>query len=426
MSNGILGHAYFEELCAVASVGEISPSEYQELSDHLRACATCRNSYQEFSRLIHVQLPLEAAENSPVPELAGIGQVLGRKYKARFAARARELGLEISGREVAKRGLFARFPVFSIPRLSYQHAAAVVILILLALAGVVSHRWRETSVRSAAFSAQVSKLSEQNAVLQRQVEMLSQGKQRVETDLVRTRTSSSDLTLQLRALEQQVTDDKLILQKVNAQLIASNAHGAQAEQELQETQQRLLGLNQEIAQLRASRANDETKAASQQVEMAELSRRVREQEEVIEKQQRLLSVDTDVRNLMAARSLHITDVFDVDGKGKKKSAFGRVFYTEGKSLIFYAFDLPAPRDLNAKRSFQAWGQLSDSSTSAVNLGIFYVDDPAQRRWMLKFDNPEVLKQLNAVFVTVEPHGGTARPTGQKLMYAYLGHEPNHP
>ncbi len=426
MSNGILGHAYFEELCAVASVGEISPSEYQELSDHLRACATCRNSYQEFSRLIHVQLPLEAAENSPVPELAGIGQVLGRKYKARFAARAREVGLEISGTEVAKRGWWAHLPIFSVPRLSYQHASVVVILTLLALAVVVSHRWREASIRSAAFSAQVSKLSEQNAALQRRAEMLSQGKQSVETDLVRTRTSSSDLTLQLRALEQQVTDDKLILQKVNAQLIASNAHGAQAEQELQETQQRLLGLNQEIAQLRASRANDETKAASQQVEMAELSRRVREQEEVIEKQQRLLSVDTDVRNLMAARSLHITDVFDVDGKGKKKSAFGRVFYTEGKSLIFYAFDLPAPRDLNAKRSFQAWGQLSDSSTSAVNLGIFYVDDPAQRRWMLKFDNPEVLKQLNAVFVTVEPHGGTARPTGQKLMYAYLGHEPNHP
>jgi hypothetical protein len=128
---------------------------------------------------------------------------------------------------------------------------------------------------------------------------------------------------------------------------------------------------------------------------------------------------------MAARSLHITDVFDVDGKGKKKAAFGRVFYTEGKSLIFYAFDLSAPKDAG-KHSFQAWGELADSSTSAVNLGIFYVDDPAQKRWMLRFDNPGVLKQLSAVFVTTEPHGGTTRPTGQKLMYAYLGHEPNHP
>jgi hypothetical protein len=74
----------------------------------------------------------------------------------------------------------------------------------------------------------------------------------------------------------------------------------------------------------------------------------------------------------------------------------------------------------------AWGQLSDTSTSAVNLGIFYVHDPAQKRWTLRFDNPAVLNKLSAVFVTVEPHGGAAKPSGQKLMYAYLGREPNHP
>jgi len=95
-------------------------------------------------------------------------------------------------------------------------------------------------------------------------------------------------------------------------------------------------------------------------------------------------------------------------------------------LVFYAFDLEDPKVLNAKHSFQAWGQISGSSTSAVNLGIFYVDDPAQKRWMLRFDNPAVLDKISAVLVTIEPHGGTSRPTGQKLMYAYLGHEPNHP
>jgi hypothetical protein len=116
----------------------------------------------------------------------------------------------------------------------------------------------------------------------------------------------------------------------------------------------------------------------------------------------------------------------VDGAGKRKRAFGRVFYTEGKSLVFYAFDLDGPRVADARHSFQAWAQLSETSTTAVNLGIFYVDDPAQKRWMLKFDNPDVLDRISAVFVTAEPRGGTARPTGQKLMFAYLGHEPNHP
>jgi hypothetical protein len=31
-----------------------------------------------------------------------------------------------------------------------------------------------------------------------------------------------------------------------------------------------------------------------------------------------------------------------------------------------------------------------------------------------------------VFVTVEPPGGSPKPTGQKLLYAYLNGQPNHP
>jgi hypothetical protein len=237
---------------------------------------------------------------------------------------------------------------------------------------------------------------------------------------------SSEQANHLRQLETQVQKDAVMIENLNGQLSAANDHGVQEEQELRKAQQTLLAVNREIATLRASGTDDRATTLAGRVEIADMSRRIKEQDDIIDKQQKLLAVDTDVRNLMAARNLHITDVFDVDGKGRRKPAFGRVFYTEGKSLIFYAFDLDAPKGVNAKHSFQAWGQLADSSTSAVNLGIFYVDDPAQKRWMLKFDDPGVLEKISAVFVTAEPHGGVDRPSGQKLMYAYFGHEPNHP
>ena len=32
-----------------------------------------------------------------------------------------------------------------------------------------------------------------------------------------------------------------------------------------------------------------------------------------------------------------------------------------------------------------------------------------RRWVLKFDNPKVIEQIDAVFVTVEPKGGSDNP-----------------
>jgi hypothetical protein len=41
------------------------------------------------------------------------------------------------------------------------------------------------------------------------------------------------------------------------------------------------------------------------------------------------------------------------------------------------------------------------------------------------DNPELVKAINSVFVTVEPAAGIKQPSGQKLLYAYLG-APNHP
>jgi hypothetical protein len=61
-----------------------------------------------------------------------------------------------------------------------------------------------------------------------------------------------------------------------------------------------------------------------------------------------------------------------------------------------------------------------------SLGIFYVDDKAQKRWVLKVDDPALLAHIDSVFVTVEPPGGEKKPTGQKLLYAYLNAPPNHP
>ena len=45
---------------------------------------------------------------------------------------------------------------------------------------------------------------------------------------------------------------------------------------------------------------------------------------------------------------------------------------------------------------------------------------------MKFNDKKKLDQIDTVFVTVEPHGGSDRPTGKPLLYAYLKVAPNHP
>ena len=39
---------------------------------------------------------------------------------------------------------------------------------------------------------------------------------------------------------------------------------------------------------------------------------------------------------------------------------------------------------------------------------------------------ESIAQIDAVFVTVEPEGGSTKPSGKPMLFTYLRLEPNHP
>jgi len=39
---------------------------------------------------------------------------------------------------------------------------------------------------------------------------------------------------------------------------------------------------------------------------------------------------------------------------------------------------------------------------------------------------EALAQIDAVFVTIEPNGGSHKPSSKPLLFAYLKVNPNHP
>ena len=55
-----------------------------------------------------------------------------------------------------------------------------------------------------------------------------------------------------------------------------------------------------------------------------------------------------------------------------------------------------------------------------------MDSESNRRWVLRLDDPKQLAEIDAVFVTVEPQGGSQKPTGKPFLYALLRREANHP
>jgi len=117
------------------------------------------------------------------------------------------------------------------------------------------------------------------------------------------------------------------------------------------------------------RASD-VATAVQETELRELRKKAADQKQLLRQQEEFARRGDDVRQLVVARNLHIIDVHDRDGNGQSQRAFGRIFYTEGKSLIFYAYDLADPRKVDAKVSFYVWGGRLSADKPVRNLGIF--------------------------------------------------------
>ena len=130
---------------------------------------------------------------------------------------------------------------------------------------------------------------------------------------------------------------------------------------------------------------------------------------------------------MATRNLHIVDIVDTDPRGKTRPSFGRIFFTEGKSLVFYAYDLNEAKIEKANYEYRIWARKEGPDRQVRNLGIFYSDNKEQRRWVFKCNDPKILNEIDSVFVTLEPSNSKpAQPKGPDLMYAYLRGQPNHP
>jgi len=192
-----------------------------------------------------------------------------------------------------------------------------------------------------------------------------------------------------------------------------------AEASLQKTQIQL-------ASLERQRADEQARADSLSAQVNDLHAELHERQETMNKDEELLAHDRDVRELIGARDLYIAEIYNVASDGVTQKPYGRVFYTKGKSLIFYAYDLDKEPGVRTASTFQAWGKHGPDRQEALNLGIFYEDSAAKKRWVLKFDNPKTLEQIDAVFVTVEPSGGSSKPSGSPLLFTYLKIGPNHP
>lgn len=429
----VLGHDDFEKICAAASVGKASATDLVKLERHVLECSSCWHVYHD-----HVSIAAhEFAEAAQDPKLSlkeATEYLNSELFMRRWFDRAEREGIAFS-EEVRRPSSFLQHAPapFSPSLLWTQHGlamAAAVFAVLALSSSYVYWQNRSNGFRPDTASHDTSptllvkrtiELEEANQTLKLTIDHLNRELVDAE-DQLRT-SDSSDQKAILQAHRDFATErDHLQMQssQLQAQLLEGHRTLAQLQSVVADSQQ-------ETEEQRKRAEDLQTNLVVARAELSEISGKVKDESAALDRERRLLAMGRDVTDLMGARSLHILDVVDTDTRGNARPAFGRIFFTEGKSLVFYAYDLNEAKIQKANYQYQVWAKKEGPGQTARRLGVFYSDDKAQNRWVFKCDDANVVKEIDSVFVTLgKPDSNPLHPEGSPLMFAYLHGPPNHP
>src|SRR5271163_2466126 len=148
-------HPHFEELAALEAGGFLSNEELVELREHAKDCVACRETAQEFNKLVRSGLPLTV---SPAREfLDKLKTQPDDNIRARFLRRARIEGVVFSpnvAEAIPHRGRRVGF---------FLAAATAAAAVILALASHGTYWGRPASLDSLQARQQVDQLKRENS-----------------------------------------------------------------------------------------------------------------------------------------------------------------------------------------------------------------------------------------------------------------------
>ena len=433
-------HDEFLELCAVSTSGQITDEEQNRLKLHLEICPACREALREYEAVITDAIPAIGAEQ-PSHIDPGPRWSQSKAEKAFFDRIAKEEEQQ-TGAGVTKRGVLSAFrqllPIDA--ESTWRHvwtlyAAGILLFITLCVSTYWVGVQHGTNVAKSALSGpptQSKPEAESATFLEEQLSDAAHEREIARFQVVERDKAIAELRRQLQQQSAEITRMKEAGERLQAAL-QNDQKGkqdfaqqqAQISEKLEAAQAESRMLQQQVDSLTQQSTTENTQANALSAKVEDLTRLLQEREAALNQEDELLAHDRDIREVIGARNLYIAEVYDTDEKGATRKPYGRLFYTKEKSLIFYAYDLDQ-QDTKHGQTFQAWGRRGPDWKQAVNLGIFYEDNASKKRWVLKAEDPKTLAQIDAVFVTLEPYGGSNQPSGRPFLFAYLNRAPNHP
>jgi hypothetical protein len=430
-------HDEFLELCAISTSGQLSEEDQRRLQEHLAVCSSCRTALQQYEAIIRHAIPAMGAEETPEHLEAGGDWSEKQAESTLFARIARDEGgggIERIGpipphRETSSRRVLAPESAAAWRSVWALYAAGILLFIALGFCAY------EVGIRRGTHVANVTAAphTQDQISLEEKLSDASHEAEVAHSQVGQRDKAIGDLHRQLEQQSAKIDQMKAAQEQSDAALHTAEAGREEliqkridSEQKFTAAQSSAQALQKKLDLTAEQSSQDAKRAAASDAKVNELTNLLRQRDATVDQQQELLAHDRDIRELMGARDLYVAEVYDVARTGATQKPYGRVFYTKGKSLIFYAYDLDQQTVAKNVNTFQVWGRRGPDREPPFPLGIFYEDNASKKRWVLKLDDPKLLAQIDAVFVTIEPNGGSRKPSGKPLLFAYLRVDPNHP
>ena len=409
-------HEHSKEMCALAALGVVPSAEAPDFNRHLASCDDCKQTYSDYVSL-NARLVRVAGEQTDIV-------IESHRESARAAVFQSIRTLDREPIADAAANTSFCFPKFSYGRISLAWIGSLTATVVVCTFWLGTLYERGTTAATIPSSPKqvvgTAPVPVQNQVTQEaSLQLELQNEQLSEALKFETQQSGSlrqSLALKDIQFSHTQEENSALQQQIEAQA-----------KQLSDTQSALASKTAELSQFESAKSSDTAAVVALRYQVQDLTEKLNSQSESLKREKDLLSSGREIRDIIGARNLHIVDVYDTDTEGRTKRPFARTFYTEGKSLVFYAYDLPVHKTENGKHAYIAWGQSNGNKSSVRNLGILINDDQSQKRWMLSFSDPNVLAQIDSVFITLESaENGLVKPSGKRMLTAYLNDQVNHP
>jgi hypothetical protein len=187
--------------------------------------------------------------------------------------------------------------------------------------------------------------------------------QRDEDEIARLQDQVRDLASQSATsesaaamLKRNLQDEQAQREQITSEREALSSRLTNAQTAIQSLEEKLksadANANQNSVQVAALEAN----VRSLNVALEESNSNLNDRDRMLALDKDFLAHDRDIRDLIGARNLYIADIYDTTESGKTAKPFGRIFYTQNRSLVFYGFDTGKAGGSKTFGSFPGMGQ----------------------------------------------------------------------